>query len=302
MLKVIRLIIIFCIIIGAVWAISAGLRSIPSERMIVIEDRYSKEALAVYGPSAYNVSFIWQALIPCLYTVREVSLNHALTITARVVIPELSNLKEDYFRCEFPLLVRLKYDKLSYIDYEFLSNNSKLLKHRIKRDIENAIGMELSQYFGPVYRRDAILADSKIIIEKSLKKAAGFYSGTGISISAEISGPIALPDLKLYNEGLVHSANIRRLDQELEKENRSFSQRLAIERRNNAEWFLKLNQISKIIRNNPEILKYIYIDKLGPNVSLILSSDISGVPRMIEESARDKFGKKMKKQEIDNLR
>jgi len=63
--------------------------------------------------------------------------------------------------------------------------------------------------------------------------------------------------------------------------------------------------ISNLIKSNPDILKYIYIDRLAGNVKLILSSDKSGMPfGMSLNEDLDKTGKSKNaaKEEINNLR
>ena len=64
--------------------------------------------------------------------------------------------------------------------------------------------------------------------------------------------------------------------------------------------FEKLLRISSILKNNPEILKFIYIDKMGDDIKVIISSDKTGLPAMFNDSAEGT--KPAAKGDVDNLR
>ena len=61
----------------------------------------------------------------------------------------------------------------------------------------------------------------------------------------------------------------------------------------------KLTKVSSIIKDNPQILKYIYIDKMGDNIKVIISSDKTGIPGFLGESNDINPGVKG---DVDNLR
>ena len=62
----------------------------------------------------------------------------------------------------------------------------------------------------------------------------------------------------------------------------------------------RLERISKIVATNPAILKYIYIDKLGGNVKMILSSGSEGYPFGLESERTQTNGHDDR--QIDNLK
>ena len=65
-------------------------------------------------------------------------------------------------------------------------------------------------------------------------------------------------------------------------------------------YYEKLSRIGNMIKDNPEILKYIYIDKLAGNIKVIISSEKNAMPVIFgqDQDVKDSDLKK----EIDNLR
>jgi hypothetical protein len=57
--------------------------------------------------------------------------------------------------------------------------------------------------------------------------------------------------------------------------------------------------MSGIIRQNPDILKYIYIDKLGGNVKVIISPDKTGITLDVDKASAEK---PVKESSVDYLK
>ena len=78
------------------------------------------------------------------------------------------------------------------------------------------------------------------------------------------------------------------------------TKKLIKERYENELYFEKLLKVSSLLKDNPEILKFIYIDKMGDDIKVIISSDKTGMPSMFSE---DSNGTKPDvKGDVDNLR
>ena len=103
-----------------------------------------------------------------------------------------------------------------------------------------------------------------------------------------MTGTAVLPNQQVYNEGIAHAADLRKMDKTIEKELIDVRSAMERDRIKNEQFYGKLKEISKIISANPDILKYIYIDKMAGNVNVILSSDNSGVPAHAGEGNRSR--------------
>jgi len=158
-------------------------------------------------------------------------------------------------------------------------------------------------FLSPVYQREILAAKMGEIIDTATKSVAAESSPIGIIIeNASRAGTAFLPERIVVNEGILHAADLRRMDKNLQMDLIGAKAKVEREKVRNEQLYVKLREMSRIIRDNPDILKYIYIDKIADDVKVILSSDASGMPRMIERELEQTPAKKTKPREINNLR
>jgi len=93
---------------------------------------------------------------------------------------------------------------------------------------------------------------------------------------------------------------MRDLDFSNKKQEILLSKKLIKDKHENELYFEKLLRVSSILKDNPEILKFIYIDKMGDDIKVIISSDKTGLPAMFNESSDGT--KPGVKGDVDNLR
>jgi hypothetical protein len=93
---------------------------------------------------------------------------------------------------------------------------------------------------------------------------------------------------------------MRDLDFSNRKQEILLSKKLIKERYENELYYEKLLKVSSMIKDNPEILKFIYIDKLGDDIKVIISSDKIGLPAMFSDTINN--AKPGVKGDVDNLR
>ncbi len=269
-------------------------------RICVVQDLRSKSIVGIARPVAWNYAFIWQGALPWWFLISEMPTRRAASLKARIVFPELGFLKDDSYHLWVPLRVVYRIDGSKFTDVSRLGRGGRVLDELVNTFFQDELQREMAPYLAPAYQRDALAAQIEPIMARALKSVESELKSYGIEVtSAKISGTVTLPERAVYNEGVLHAADLRKVYRMKEMDLIGLRGIIEREKIKNEQFYANLLKISKIISANPDILKYIYIDKLGGNVNVILSSDSSGVPRMLEKSSRPA---KEKPREIDNLR
>ena len=292
--------VILVIILGVVYVLLFSIERIGEGKRVVVEDLRTKKIVRVVRPLVNGYAFVWQASLPCWFSFNETQTERIARYDIKIVIPSLDNLKEDYYRLIVPLRVQYRIDWQRFSDSSKLADNGRELDDTVKLYFENALKKEMQAYLHPVYQREALALQINAMTERSGKEVGSEIKALGlVLVNAAVFGGISLPDRALYNEGVLHAADLRKMDRTIEKGLMEVRSSMAREKIKNEMFYGKLLEISKIIKNNPDILKYIYIDKMGGNVKVILSSDATGLPNLLEEA---KIPKKGKPEDIDNLK
>ncbi len=289
----IKLIVFLSIIYGLYFSIYRSAK----EEIVVLKDLKNNKVLYVFT-SPYN--FIWQGSLPWEYNVSKMPVVNTAIVNIQVKIPGLSSLNDDLYLIKLPVNISYRIDKTNMPDVAFL--NSKI-------DIENYIVDKaaivcqtvLMNYIDPSYDKNKILKNEKIIIETMTSELVKKIANVGIIFeNIEFISPGYFPDNKLYAEGVVQNKEMRDLDFSNKKQEVLLSKKLIKEKHENELYFEKLLRISSLLKDNPEILKFIYIDKMGDDIKVIISSDKTGLPAMFSDSEdRTKPGVKG---DVDNLR
>ena len=292
--------IIVILVAGVAYALFFSVEKIDKNRLCVVQDLRSKKMVRVVRPFAGNYAFAWQGAFPWWFLISDMPAQRAADFDVRVTVPGLENLKEDYYAIRVPVRAVYRIDPDKFGDVSRLAEDGRGADDLVKKIFEDELQRELLAFLAPVYQREALVAQADALLKKMQKNLEGDLHAFGIDLSdAKITGGVIAPERAIYNEGIMHAADLRKMDRGMEKE--LIDVRSMVERENikNEQFYKKLQEISRIISANPDILKYIYIDKLGGNVNVILSSDDTGVPRMLQKDAKPAKGKK---KEIDNLR
>jgi hypothetical protein len=292
--------IIVVIVAGIAYVLFFSFEKIDKNRISVVEDLRSKKMVRIVRPFAGNYAFAWQGAFPWWFLVSDIPAQRSAGFTTRITAPGLENLKEDYYAIRVPIRVAYRIDPDKFSDVSKLADDGRGVDDLVKRFFESELQRELLAYLAPAYQREALVAQVDAVLGRIRKNLEAELKAFGITLSdAKITGAVIAPERAIYNEGIMHAADLRKMDRGVEKE--LIDARSTVERENirNEQLYKKLLEISRIISANPDILKYIYIDKMGGNVNVILSSDDTGVPRMLE---RDPKPAKGKNKEIDNLK
>jgi hypothetical protein len=290
-------ILLLILLIG--YVLFSSIEKISNGTVGVVEDLRSKKVVRMVRPGPGGYSFVWRASIPWRYSFAETPLERDVRYEIRISIPDMENLKEEYYHIRIPLNVGYRIDPQKFSDIAALGREGRPLDDLVKRFFTSVIEKELMAYLYPVYQREAIAARMNIVMETTKGDIDQDLRSHGlVLVRAALSGAVSLPGRTLYYEGMQYAADLRRKDRSAELGLIDVRGRVERQKIENRQFYSKLREISSIIADNPEILKYIYIDKMGGNVKVILSSDASGVPAMLNGTAKPKKGAPV---EIDNL-
>jgi len=248
----------------------------------------------------YN--FVWQGSLPWIFSVQKIPSSRNAIIEVKVPIPPLESLTDNQYhgKISVNLLYRIMPDK--FFDISKLEDDGKALDSVVSRYVDGYVQREIYDYLVPLYRLNEIRKNNDIILKNAHDKLKEKFESIGLSIiKFDFIGSLTFPDMKTYYSGLTHINELRKIAKINEKELKLLRNKLKRDKILNEQQYNKLLEISKIIKENPDMLKYLYIEKMADNVRVIISSDSSGYPL-------DLGKKEEKKQEttttgeIDNLR
>ncbi len=226
---------------------------------------------------------------------------HSVVIT----IPELKDLKEDSWKIEIPLKLNISIKEGKVRDLNFYRDSEGPEKF-MAVELDSAVNRYLSPCLTPVYRPESLAASLEKISQgmESFKELMESY---GLAVnSLEPAGLPVYPDRKLYEEGLAQAFMLRKTAAEGERKMLEISSRLKTDAASQDGIYRHYREMSSIIKENPDILKYIYIDKMAGNLKLIISSDRTAFPEFLEDknavTSEPKAAKRNNSGEVDNLK
>ncbi len=265
----------------------------------IVEDTRDDVVLQMAEP---GVNIIWKSIIPGRIKVHRVPIKDSSFADILVDIPPLGNLESSYYQIKVPIGFRYRLipENISFDPAE-LKKGKKYINHTIKRLAAAEIDKEFSRYLAPVYNRGVLVQRYDELVETAIERIMKKSSSLGIELAEMgLSGNISFPERSIYYEGVRYYNDLRQLEKDNMKEMIRLQNNLKRQSLSRDKYVEKLKEISSLVKGNPELLKYIYIDKLGDNVKVILSSERGGVPFGLSLDEMEDDGKITG--DIDNLR
>jgi len=288
----IRILLLLVIIYGLFFSIYR----VADDEIILLKDLSSNKNINIFSAP---VSFIWQGVMPWKYTVSRMPVDNAAMINISVKIPSLSALDEDIYVIKLSADIGYRIDKTNLPDILYLNSKGDIEDYITKKAAAITWAV-LSNYIEPVYNKRMILNNEKIITESVKQELIQKTKDLGIILNrVDFILPGYYPENRIYARGVVQNDALQDLDFKNKEDEIKLNRKLVEDKKNNEIYYDKLLRISSIIRDNPNILKYIYIDKIGKDIKVIISSDKTGMPAMFDESL-DK-AKSDKKGDVDNF-
>jgi len=298
MKRIIKTILILLLFIFSVLFMMVSVKNVEKGKVYLVEDLNSGKIVSCHR-EGYN--FIWMSVIPWQYSVYEVSLNRSLFHEVLISIPSLQNLKGDFYSIRVPVNLVFKIDPERIIDISKLDNNLDLLYHDLKRIANGLFASEMNKFIFPVYSRKKVYDNFELVFSKTESGLKKSCNAIGIDLVAmERAGVVSAPDNRNYVDGLRHLSAMRELEKENEKQVSILKNRLIKQKLSDSQLYAKLYKMSEIIKNNPDILRYMFIEKMADNVRVIVSQDNKLLPAINSLEHVDK--KSGDNREIDNLK
>ncbi len=298
MFRFIKNLIIFSIIVAVLLGLYLSFRILPEGKIGIIHDINKNKTAGIYNRK-YN--FVWQGSIPWLYVLTEVNSIRNAAFLSSVEVTGIESVKDDFYRVTVPVSIIYKINPDKFHDFSKLSGNTDQLIDDIRKMLSLELSRELTKYFYPFYRNNEITLNADAILNAAsvnFKKAAEI---SGIDMQKlDFTGPLNVPDYRTYQEAVTHIQEMRKIEKDNEKQLKELTSKIERERLSDEKYYARLAKISEIIKHNPEMIKYIYIDKMGSDVKLIISSDKTGVPEFLGAVEEKKPVKKTGN--IDNLK
>jgi hypothetical protein len=246
----------------------------------------------------YN--FVWYGFTPWLYKIDKIPLQYSTSIEADVaILPGVvdSSGSPDI---RIPLEISYKINRDSLPEPSFFES-SRNRKDYIVKSGREVCSFVLNTYIEPDYKRREIERNEETILKKIKTGLVNDLKKGGIiTESIESSGSIILPSLTLYREAVLKDKEIKEIAFRNKIQEMHLKNNLEKERISSEAYYEKLGKIGDMIKDNPGILKYIYIDKLAGNIKVIVTSEKNAMPVIFGQDQDDKDSDL--KKEIDNLR
>jgi len=295
-MKAIKLLIKISLLLLIIYSAFFSLYRVADDEIILLYDLKNNKNIHIFTAP---VSFIWQGAMPWEYKVYKMTIDHLLTVNIPVIIPILSALDDDIYVIRLSADIGYRIDKTNLPDILHLNNKGDIDDYIAKKAASVSWAV-LADYIEPFYNKARILNNEKIIIETVKNELIQKTKGSGIIINKiDFILPGYYPDNRIYVSGVAQNDALRDLDFENKKDEIRLNKKIVEDKKNSELYYEKLLRISSIIRDNPDILKFIYIDKIGKDIKVIISSDKTGMPAMFDENP-DK-AKSDKKGDVDNF-
>jgi len=293
-----RKITILILAVAAAYAAVFCFRLLKPGKAVVVEDMRSGSVARVLTG---KYCFAYEGAMPWWFSLREIPLEREFSGTARIGIPGLSALDDGRYDIRIP--VRFRY----LADPDIASAQAVIMRGEAGMDqevfsrIQSLMRRELVPYIDPAYKRDQLNYNRDRLAADIGKKIRQEMKRGGLDVSSfAFEGGMYLPAAAEYYEALKHLDEMGRIKRKNDVEAVILVKKLDREKMSNEEYYKKLIRISDIIKNNPDILKYIYIDKLADNMKVVSSVDSFDV--LGDSSAKKNNVSPSRKGDIDNLR
>jgi hypothetical protein len=265
----------------------------------VVEDRNTHAVIRILKPG-YN--FVRQGLMPWDISTGVYPIRYSETINIKIPIPSLEDLESELYSLKMSFSVGYEADVDSaMLSLSGMKKDKNIFRDVIEKNIRISLLKELSRYFIPVYKKSVLEKERDDFIKRVNDDVVKKSSAAGLKISRfETAGAFYIPDDSFYAEGLKYLDEIRKIERSNRKELMLLQSTVTREDIVTRKYVEKLKEISKLIKENPGLIRYIYIDKLAGNVKVLVSPDRIGMP--FDSSISGDIDRGSKKSEIDNLR
>lgn len=297
MLSLIKTLIRILFFTAIVYAFLFTFFILEDDQLGLVRDAENDKAVYLFnGP--YN--FVWYGFTPWLYKIEKMPLGYSLSAEVEVSLLPWADDRTGSLDIKVPLEISYKINREVPPELSFFQNSSSR-RDFIVNTAKEVCTSVLKEYIEPEYKRREIERNEEALIKMITEGINRDLKRVGIeSESVNSTGSFVLPSLALYRDAMLKDKEIKEIAfrnriQEMHLKNSLEKEKIAAE-----AYYEKLSRIGDMVKDNPDILKYIYIDKIAPNIKVIISSEKNSMPVLFGQD-QDPSGADLNK-EIDNLR
>lgn len=203
-----------------------------------------------------------------------------------IYMPSLVDLQNDAYAVKITVSAGYEIvpEQVAFNMNELLRDEG-FLRKEISRRLEVKFQGILGKYLAPQYRPEQIkefLAGNDTVVKGVFSDLCREMGLTYKSFSIE--GVPIVPSLAIWNDGERSYGEFRQLRDKARRNEEDNRYRLANQNLEQNAYYDHLRMMSSIIQSNPEILKYIYIDKISKINSVNLSVAGNPFPLWLDKS------------------
>jgi hypothetical protein len=303
MKKFFFLIIFLAIVSGAGYFAYATIKHVPDGQLLIVFDTTEDRVL-------YSCETGWHVIpytvIPGRVSLYPVDTSGAFSINLELALPELTLLDDDEYSIHYGLSLEYELQTESFVPTKsFLTEPEKIIQSAVSLYARNAFTELLSNYVGSSYDPVEINNDwneIKTSLFSRIKSGAKKQNVVITTISE--NSVIKIPSEEIYLYGMTLRDDLLELRKKHAINLESVQHSLDLKAIESNTYYEHLQKISDLISTNPDLLKYMYIEKLGENVEIILPQSITGFPLGLDstEPPAKAVPQEQSDQDIDNLR
>ncbi len=171
--------------------------------------------------------------------------------------------------------------------------------HTIGKFLKGGFTGEMAPYLHPMYNSRKLELEMEAVSDRVFEAVKKKCAGIGIRVlTMGLVGPVSVPNPEIFREGVSLAAELRQIENTNRKDLLILENKLRKEDFKNKKYLENLREIAKLVKNNPDVLKYLYIKGFSKNVRAILMPERTGLPFGLD------FGEKgpRKEGDVDNFR
>ncbi len=219
-----------------------------------------------------------------------------------IPLPALEPLESRYYSVLIPLNISYTVDSRQFhVSSIPASGEGSLFSADIRKTVTDAFKKEMAPYIGNDYKRKELEQKAPAILQSVRAQLERVAVSFGITVTGwELVGSPSLPDAQAYLQGVQFMNELRIAENQAKKELLLLHSKLKKDELETRQYLNKLREVAQLLKGNPDLLRYVYVDKLSKNVKVIISSDRSGMP--VFSGVEKNEVTPVPKGEIDNLR
>ncbi|MFW5808763.1 MAG: hypothetical protein ACOCWH_06890, partial [Spirochaetota bacterium] len=244
-------------------------------------------------------------IIPGRVQLYPIDTTGSFSVDVSVPLPELTLLDDPVYTIRYGISV---YYELEEDDFNptksFMSEPEKIIQSAVTQLASDAFTELMSDYVTEGYFPDRIQEDWTGLKSTFLTRVrkGGEQYGVRITQISEETVP-RIPDDDMYQYGISLRDDLLELRRRHAIEVETIQHSLDVKKIQTEQYYGELQKISDLISQNPDLLKYMYIEKLGENVQVILPQGMSGYPFGLDRRAEveNTAQEQSSDEDVDNL-